>query len=184
MMNFKRIVITASVVLAGMMTSPAMGAYANSWQNQHHSIPNSMMNNHHSKSGNGMRGGNGMMGNGEQNSTTKSQSSTPKSQTSNTKTNTGKKGWGQVVRVVATDWKWTLNKHRFTLGKPIKFIVTSTAGTHGFSVSGTNISVAVSQGNQVKTVIWKPKKKGTYSIICDIYCGPGHSAMISSFKVT
>lgn len=133
-MNFKRIVITASVVLAGIMTSPTIGAYANSMQNQNHSIPYSTMNNHHSKNGNGMHVENGMMGNREQNSTTKSQSTTSKSQTANTKTNTGKKGSYQVVRVVVTDWKWTLNKHRFTLGKAIKFIVSSKEGTHGFSI--------------------------------------------------
>lgn len=78
----------------------------------------------------------------------------------------------QVVHVVASDWKWTLDKTTFSAGQPIDFDITSQEGVHGFSIDGTSISEAVAPGQNVQ-VDWTPPKPGTYTIRCDILCGEG-----------
>lgn len=89
----------------------------------------------------------------------------------------------QVVHVVASDWKWTLDKTTFSANEPIQFDVTSKQGTHGFSIEGTSVSKPVSPGQNVQ-VTWTPPKPGTYTIRCDIYCGKGHAQMVQSFTVS
>jgi len=89
----------------------------------------------------------------------------------------------QIVHVVASNWKWTLDKTAFVANEPIQFDVSSTQGTHGFSIDGTAISKPVSPGQSIK-VTWTPPKPGTYTIRCNIYCGAGHAKMFTTFTVT
>jgi cytochrome c oxidase subunit 2 len=87
------------------------------------------------------------------------------------------------VHVIASDFKWTLDKTDFQVGKPIDFIVSSKEGTHGFSIEGTNISETVSQGDAPVDVVWTPKKSGTYTIRCNVFCGSGHANMMTTIHV-
>lgn len=88
----------------------------------------------------------------------------------------------QVVHVVASDWKWTLDKKTFSSKEPIEFDISSKEGTHGFSIDGTNISKAIPPGHDVQ-ITWTPPKAGKYTIRCDIYCGSGHDRMYTAFTV-
>ena len=88
----------------------------------------------------------------------------------------------QVVHVVASNWKWTLDKRTFSVDKPIQFDITSKQGTHGFSITGTSVSQPVSVGKN-EQVTWTPPKPGTYVIRCDLYCGSGHDNMLTTFTV-
>lgn len=90
----------------------------------------------------------------------------------------------QVVNVVASDWKWTLDKSTFKVGEPIDFHVQATEGAHGFHLEGTDINQTVSQGQSPVDKIWTPDKAGTYTIKCDVYCGSGHDKMLTQFTVT
>lgn len=94
------------------------------------------------------------------------------------------KGPYQVVDVVASNWKWTLSDRHLKYGEPIKFLVKSVQGVHGFSIMGTNVSNAVSAGQPPETVIWNPPAKGVYTIACNIYCGAGHDQMVTTFTVS
>ncbi|MCL6632401.1 MAG: hypothetical protein K6T63_07175 [Alicyclobacillus herbarius] len=87
------------------------------------------------------------------------------------------------VNVVASDFKWSLSRTDFVVGKPIDFVVSSKQGTHGFSIDGTNISQTVSQGDNPVDVVFTPKKTGTYTIRCDVFCGSGHADMVAKFHV-
>ncbi|MCL6625135.1 hypothetical protein [Alicyclobacillus shizuokensis] len=87
------------------------------------------------------------------------------------------------VKVVASDFKWSLSQTDFAVGKPIDFVVSSKQGTHGFSIDGTDISQTVSQGDAPVNVVFTPKKAGTYTIRCDVYCGSGHQDMVAKFHV-
>jgi cytochrome c oxidase subunit II len=87
------------------------------------------------------------------------------------------------VHVTASDFKWTLDKTTFQAGVPIDFVVSSKEGTHGFSIAGTNISQTVSQGDAPVDVTWTPDKPGTYTIMCNYYCGSGHPDMYTSITV-
>jgi cytochrome c oxidase subunit 2 len=88
----------------------------------------------------------------------------------------------QVVKVEASNFKWTLDKTEFTAGRPIEFDITAKEGTHGFSIDGTSVSQQVTQGQEQK-VIWTPDKPGDYTIRCDFFCGSGHSGMFTVIHV-
>ena len=90
----------------------------------------------------------------------------------------------QVVNVTASDWKWVLSSKHLRYGEPVKFVVKSIQGTHGFSIVGTNVSNAVTVGGKPQVVYCNPPAKGTYTIACNVYCGAGHSSMVTSFMVS
>jgi cytochrome c oxidase subunit II len=90
----------------------------------------------------------------------------------------------QKVNVVASDWKWTLDKQTFQAGVPIDFHIVSSQGIHGFKLVGTDISgVTLAEGKDAVDKVWTPDKPGTYTISCDQYCGSGHSNMFTQFTV-
>ncbi|MBX6353791.1 MAG: cupredoxin domain-containing protein [Thermoflavifilum sp.] len=89
----------------------------------------------------------------------------------------------QTVHVDATDFKWTLDKTTLQAGVPVDFIVKSDEGAHGFSIAGTNISQLVVQGQPAQHVLWQDPKPGTYTILCDYFCGSGHSQMQATITV-
>jgi cytochrome c oxidase subunit 2 len=129
--------------------------------------------------------GNGMMGGGIGDSTSSSIPSGTEPNQSASGTSRVTKGVAyQLVKVQANDWSWTLSKNHLSFSKPIEFVVTSTEGTHGFSIMGTNISVPVTAGRKPQTIVWRPSAKGTYTIACNIYCGAGHSSMINSLVIS
>lgn len=57
----------------------------------------------------------------------------------------------QVVHVVASDWKWTLDKTTFSAGQPIEIDITSQEGVHGFSIDG---SPSARRWHRVRTCKW------------------------------
>jgi cytochrome c oxidase subunit 2 len=89
----------------------------------------------------------------------------------------------QKVTVLASNWKWTIDRTTFKEGVPIDFHIVGTDGVHGFQIVGTNISQPIAQGRAVDRV-WTPDKTGTYTIRCNVYCGAGHTNMFTQFKVS
>lgn len=76
--------------------------------------------------------------------------------------------------------------YTITLKDPVKVIfkIMSQDVIHGFSIIGTNVNVMVVPG-YITTVIWYPPTnfKGNFTIICDEYCGPGHSNMFATLII-
>jgi cytochrome c oxidase subunit 2 len=89
----------------------------------------------------------------------------------------------QTVHVEATDFKWTLDHDTVKAGVPVDFVVESKEGAHGFSIAGTDISQMVVQGQPPVHVVWKDPKPGTYTIVCDYFCGSGHAQMRTTITV-
>ena len=50
---------------------------------------------------------------------------------------------------------------------------------HGFSLQPTNINLQVVPGYEMVVTV-TPNKEGTYSVVCNEYCGIGHHTMIVS----
>lgn len=88
------------------------------------------------------------------------------------------------VNVVASNWKWTLDKSTFKVGVPIDFHIEASEGAHAFSINGTKINQSISQGQNAIDKVWTPDKAGTYIIKCAQYCGSGHDNMFTQFTVT
>lgn len=61
-------------------------------------------------------------------------------------------------------------------GEPAVLAVTSQDVTHGFFSRPLHIDEELAPGATVRVRV-EPKEAGTYTVICDHYCGSGHAGM-------
>lgn len=77
-------------------------------------------------------------------------------------------------------FQWGFRPARVELSNPKEVIlrIYSVDVIHGFQIVGTNVNVMVFPGYIAK-VIWRPPQSvnGTLLVICNEYCGIGHSSM-------
>jgi cytochrome c oxidase subunit 2 len=75
---------------------------------------------------------------------------------------------------------WGFRPARVELNNPREIIlrIYSNDVIHGIQIVGTNVNVMVIPG-YIATVIWRPPQNinGTLLVICNEYCGIGHSGM-------
>ncbi|MCD5322940.1 MULTISPECIES: cytochrome c oxidase subunit II [Pontibacillus] len=78
---------------------------------------------------------------------------------------------GNVVRTI-----------RIPTGSEVMFQGTSKDVVHGFELAGTNANMMLEPGyiNTVETTFNKP---GTYTFVCNEYCGTGHHYMTATVEV-
>ena len=88
---------------------------------------------------------------------------------------------GSDVYLIARLWNfWPILE--LEKGKSYKLHLTSMDYNHGFSLQPANINIQVVPGfEHVITVT--PNQAGTYSIVCNEFCGINHHAMVSRLYV-
>ena len=62
-------------------------------------------------------------------------------------------------------------------GEPVRVVLRSTDGVHGFSIPMLKIDVAVPKGGDPVAVEFTAPAAGRYEIACSEFCGSGHSHM-------
>jgi cytochrome c oxidase subunit 2 len=67
-------------------------------------------------------------------------------------------------------------------GQTYRFLISSKDVQHGFSLQPDNFNLQVVPG-YVTAVKLTPKKSGTYQIVGNEYCGPGHHLMLGRIEV-
>src|SRR5699024_209148 len=96
-----------------------------------------------------------------------------------------------VVNIVASAFNYDLGKDdddkpvktiRVPKGANVLFQVTSTDVVHGFNPAGTNVNMMVEPG-YVSSYETTLNKTGTYTIVCNEYCGTGHHMMHATLEV-
>ena len=85
------------------------------------------------------------------------------------------------VYLVARLWSWWPILE-LEAGKTYKIHLMSMDWLHGFSLQPENINIMVHPGYD-HTVTMTPTSKGTFSIICNEYCGVNHHTMSSRLYV-
>ncbi|HEX2769929.1 MAG TPA: cytochrome c oxidase subunit II, partial [Geobacteraceae bacterium] len=74
------------------------------------------------------------------------------------------------------DGRQTVNEVRAPVGKPVRFLMTSTDVIHGFYLPEFRVKQDILPGRY--TDLWvQPEKTGRFDIFCTQYCGTGHSTM-------
>ena len=68
------------------------------------------------------------------------------------------------------------------LGAKVKFIATTKDVIHGFQAAGTNINLMLEPG-YISEYTAEMNKAGEFLIVCNEYCGTGHTMMHSMLKV-
>lgn len=67
-------------------------------------------------------------------------------------------------------------------GATVHFNVTTKDVIHGFEIAGTNVNMMLEPG-YVSTLTNTFKKEGTYTMLCNEYCGIGHHLMHATIEV-
>ena len=88
---------------------------------------------------------------------------------------------GSDVYLIARLWNfWPILE--LEKGKSYKLHLTSVDYNHGFSLQPANINIQIVPGfEHVVTVT--PNQAGTYSVVCNEYCGINHHTMVSRLYV-
>jgi cytochrome c oxidase subunit 2 len=89
----------------------------------------------------------------------------------------------QVVKIVAKKFDFTPNQINLKKGVPVVLELTSLDRIHGFKIPDMDVDVAIKPG-EITRVRIVPDKVGTFSFLCDIYCGEGHEDMNGQIIVT
>lgn len=92
------------------------------------------------------------------------------------------KEWDYEVVVVSSAFMYNPSELVVPVGSKVKFITTSKDVVHGFEVAGTNINMMAEPG-YISEYVTKVDKEGEFLIVCNEYCGVGHTQMYSMLKV-
>lgn len=89
----------------------------------------------------------------------------------------------KVIKVLARRWTYTPDKITLKKGVPVVFELTTADVIMGFNVPdfGARADVVPGQTAKLRMV---PDKVGTFTFLCDIFCGSGHETMSGTLTVT
>ena len=88
---------------------------------------------------------------------------------------------GSDVYVIARLWQWW-PMLELEEGKTYRIHLASMDWLHGFSLQPENINIQVHPGYE-HVITVTPSRAGTYSLICNEYCGVNHHTMASKLYV-
>lgn len=94
-----------------------------------------------------------------------------------------------IIHIIARQWEFTPNEITVRKGQNVTLIITSADVTHGFTLTGYNISIIIHPGETVQ-ISFIANKTGTFEYRCTVYCGEpwigsglGHWMMRGTLKV-
>ena len=88
---------------------------------------------------------------------------------------------GSDVYLIARLWQWWPILE-FEKDKSYRLHISSMDWQHGFSLQPENINLQVLPGYEM-VVTLTPNKSGSFSIVCNEYCGIGHHTMLGKIYV-
>ena len=81
------------------------------------------------------------------------------------------------VQIVASKFMFEPSTIQVTAGEPVRLVVRSKEGTHGFSIPKLKVEVLVPKTGDAVTVEFTAPPPGRYEIACSEFCGSGHGQM-------
>jgi len=82
----------------------------------------------------------------------------------------------RVIKVEAFRYGFKPDPIVVKLGEKVKLIATSTDVPHGLAIAEFKINEDLVKGKD-EEIDFTADKKGTFTVYCSVYCGPGHSGM-------
>jgi cytochrome c oxidase subunit 2 len=70
-----------------------------------------------------------------------------------------------------------------TVGEPVRLLVRSDDGVHGFAVERLGINREIPRGGTAVTIDFVATEAGRFPIVCSEYCGSGHEEMTGMLAV-
>ncbi len=81
------------------------------------------------------------------------------------------------VQIVATKFMYEPSTIQVTAGEPVRLVIRSKDGTHGFSIPKLKIDARVPKTGEPVTVEFTAPPAGRYEMACSEFCGSGHGQM-------
>ena len=88
----------------------------------------------------------------------------------------------KVIKIAARRWTYSPDKLTLKQGVPVVLELTTADILMGFSAPDFQTRADIVPG-QVTRVRLVPDKEGTFTFLCDIFCGSGHETMSGSITV-
>jgi cytochrome c oxidase subunit 2 len=88
----------------------------------------------------------------------------------------------QVIKILARRFTYTPNKLTLKKGVPVVLELTTADVLMGFNAPDFDVRADIIPG-QVAKVRLVPGKVGTFTFLCDIFCGSGHETMSGTIIV-
>jgi cytochrome c oxidase subunit 2 len=89
----------------------------------------------------------------------------------------------KVIKIVARRFTFTPNKLTLKKGVPVVLELTTADVLMGFNAPDFDARADIIPG-KVARVRLNPDKVGTFTFLCDIFCGSGHETMSGTIVVT
>lgn len=81
--------------------------------------------------------------------------------------------------IKASNYEFDQPEYRLKKGVPVKIVYENVNGNHGLLVPELNLRLDTQKSSKVIT----PDKAGEFEMSCSVFCGSGHSSMISKIIV-
>ena len=88
----------------------------------------------------------------------------------------------KVIKILARKFTYSPDKLTLKLGVPVVFELRTADILMGFSVPDFNARADIIPGKVARLRV-VPDKTGTFTFLCDIFCGSGHETMSGSLTV-
>jgi cytochrome c oxidase subunit 2 len=88
----------------------------------------------------------------------------------------------KVVKIVARRFTYNPNRLTLKMGVPVVFELTSLDVVMGFSLPDFQTRADIVPG-KVTRLRFTPDKAGSFTFLCDIFCGSGHETMNGTLNV-
>jgi cytochrome c oxidase subunit 2 len=88
----------------------------------------------------------------------------------------------QIIRISASTFEFMPSEIVVKKGVPVTLELISQDRHHGFKLPEFHLRADI-QAGVVEKVRFIPDKTGTFTFICDVFCGDGHEDMSGTLKV-
>lgn len=89
----------------------------------------------------------------------------------------------RVVKVVAKKWDFVPATIQASRGETLVLQLTAPEVPMGFNLPDFNVRTDVVPG-KLATLKFTPEKAGTFTFLCDVFCGEGHETMNGQLVVS
>ena len=89
----------------------------------------------------------------------------------------------RTIKVVAKKWDFVPNVIKVKKGESVVLKFTAPEVPMGFNLPDFNVRADIVPGKAVRVPL-TPDKAGTFTFLCDVFCGEGHESMHGRFVVT
>jgi len=90
----------------------------------------------------------------------------------------------RVIEIVAKRFAFEPSMIEVAAGEPVRLLVRSADGPHGFQVKKFKIGKEIPRGGDPVTIDFTPDAPGQFPILCSEYCGEGHDDMKGALIVS